>query len=158
MANLPEWLKPNRTRIFLALMLVIAFTLIARGVVAAEAELPGNPFELAQVVKMALLITVVAFIARAASQIFGDGGLYVVSALTALADVDAVSVTVAGMLPALSLDVATIAVGIAVTANMAAKVVYAGVAGSAGFALRLGAASLIAVAAGLIVTFAAGHV
>lgn len=141
-----------------ALMLVVAVSLVARGVVAAEAELPGNPFELAQVVKMALLITVVAFIARAASQIFGDDGLYVVSALTALADVDAVSVTVAGMLPALSLDVATIAVGIAVTANMAAKVVYAGVAGSAGFALRLGAASLIAVAAGLIVTFAAGHV
>lgn len=141
-----------------ALMLVVAFSLVVRGVVAAEAELPGNPFELAQVVKMALLITVIAFIARAASQIFGDGGLYVVSALTALADVDAVSVTVAGMLPTLSLDVATIAVGIAVTANMAAKVVYAGVAGSAGFVLRLGAASLIAVTAGLIVTFAAGHV
>ncbi|MCZ8180433.1 MAG: DUF4010 domain-containing protein [Rhizobium sp.] len=141
-----------------ALMLVIAFSLVARGGVTAEAELPGNPFELAQVVKMALLITVIAFIARAASQIFGDGGLYVVSALTALADVDAVSVTVAGMLPALSLDVATLAVGIAVAANMAAKVVYAGAAGSAGFTLRLGAASLIAVAAGLIVTFAAGHV
>lgn len=141
-----------------ALMLVIAFSLVARGGVTAEAELPGNPFELVQVVKMALLITVIAFIARAASQIFGDGGLYVVSALTALADVDAVSVTVAGMLPALSLDVATIAVSIAVAANMAAKVVYAGAAGSMGFTLRLGAASLIAVAAGLIVTFAASHV
>ncbi|MDH4415377.1 MAG: DUF4010 domain-containing protein [Rhizobium sp.] len=141
-----------------ALMLVMAVVLVAGAGASAEADVPGNPFELSQVVKMALLITVIAFIARAASQIFGDGGLYVVSALTALADVDAVSVTVAGMLPALSLDVATVSVGIAVTANMVAKVVYAAAVGSRGFALRLAAASLIAVAAGLIVTFAAGHV
>ncbi|MGL4196545.1 MAG: MgtC/SapB family protein [Allorhizobium sp.] len=141
-----------------AVMLVIAFAVVARAGVSTEADLPGNPFELTQVVSMALLITVIAFIARAASQIFGDGGLYVVSALTALADVDAVSVTVAGMLPSLSLPVATIAVGIAVTANMVAKVVYAAATGSRGFALRLAVSSLIAVAAGLLVTFAAGLV
>jgi uncharacterized membrane protein (DUF4010 family) len=140
------------------IMLAGAMTAIARADTASEADLPGNPFELSQVIKMAVLITVIAFIARAASQIFGDGGLYVVSALTALADVDAATVTVAGMLPALSVDVALIAVGIAVTANMVAKVAYGAIAGSRGFSLRLAAASALAVAGGLIVTFAAGHV
>lgn len=139
-------------------MLAGAVMTIQGGDAASQAEMPGNPFELWQVVKMAALITAVAFIARAASQIFGDGGLYVVSALTALADVDAVTVTVAGMVPAVSLNVALTAVGIAVTANMAAKALYAGMAGSRGFAMRLALASGAAVAAGLVVTFAAGHV
>lgn len=139
-------------------MLVGAVALVARTEGAPEAALPGNPFELFQVLKMALLITVIAFVARAASQVFGDGGLYVVSALTALADVDAVTVTVAGMLPTLSTEVAGVAIGIAVVANMAAKVVYAAMAGSRGFALRLALASAVSVAAGLLVTFAARHV
>lgn len=140
------------------LMLTGAVAVLRRADDLPEADLPGNPFELLPVIKMAALITTVAFVARAASQIFGDGGLYIVSAITALADVDAVTVTVAGMLPTLPLNVALIAVGIAVTANMAAKVVYAGMAGSPGFALRLAFASTVAVAAGLLVTFAAGHV
>ncbi|MFN3635022.1 MAG: MgtC/SapB family protein [Rhizobium rhizophilum] len=140
------------------LMLVGAIALVARAGPSSEADLPGNPFELSQVIKMALLITVIAFVARAASQILGDGGLYIVSGLTALADVDAMTVTVAGMLPGLTLDVATTAVGIAVTANMLAKVVYAAAAGSRGFALRLAAISLLAVVSGFVVTFAAGLV
>ncbi|MBX9455221.1 MAG: DUF4010 domain-containing protein [Rhizobium sp.] len=140
------------------LMLVGAIALVARAGPSSEADLPGNPFELSQVIKMALLITVIAFVARAASQILGDGGLYIVSGLTALADVDAMTVTVAGMLPGLPLDVATTAIGIAVTANMLAKVVYAAAAGSRGFALRLAAISLLAVVSGFVVTFAAGLV
>ena len=139
------------------IMLVGAIALVAR-TGPSRADLPGNPFELSQVIKMALLITVIAFIARAASQIFGDGGLYLVSGLTALADVDAMTVTVAGMLPGLPLDVAITAAGIAVTANMLAKVVYAAAVGSRGFALRLAAISLLAVVSGAVVTFAAGLV
>ncbi|MCJ8238272.1 MgtC/SapB family protein [Peteryoungia algae] len=139
------------------IMLVGAIALVAR-TGPSRADLPGNPFELSQVIKMALLITVIAFIARAASQIFGDGGLYLVSGLTALADVDAMTVTVAGMLPGLPLDVAITAAGIAVTANMLAKVVYAAAVGSRGFALRLAAISLLAVVSGVAVTFAAGLV
>lgn len=141
-----------------AVMMVAAVAMVVRAEVASQAEPPANPFELMQVVKMALLITAVAFMARAASQVFGDAGLYVVSGLTALADVDAVTVTVAGMLPGLSLSVAVQAVGIAVTANMIAKVVYAGMAGARGFALRLAFASALAVVSGFVVTLAAGLV
>ena len=138
-----------------ALMMAVAVSLVARSKGASEADPPANPFELLQMLKMALLITAIAFIARAASQIFGDAGLYAVSGLTALADVDAMIVTVADMLPALPLDVATNAVGIAVVCNMAAKVVYGAAGGSRGFALRLGGASVLSVLSGIIVTLSA---
>jgi uncharacterized membrane protein (DUF4010 family) len=139
-----------------AVMLLVAVAMVARKEATSHAEPPGNPFELLQVVKMALLITAIAFLARAASQVFGDAGLYVVSGLTALADVDAVTVTVAGMMPKLSIEVAVMAIGIAVAANLLAKVVYAGLAGSRGFALRLASVSLLAMVAGFVVTLAAG--
>ena len=138
-----------------ALMMVVAVSLVARSKGASEADPPANPFELLQMLKMALLITAIAFIARAASQIFGDAGLYAVPGLTALADVDAMIVTVADMLPALPLDVATNAVGIAVVCNMAAKVVYGAAGGSRGFAMRLGGASVLSVLSGIIVTLSA---
>ena len=138
-----------------ALMMAVAVSLVARSKGASEADPPANPFELLQMLKMALLITAIAFIARAASQIFGDAGLYAVSGLTALADVDAMIVTVADMLPALPLDVATNAVGIAVVCNMAAKVVYGAAGGSRGFAMRLGGASVLSVLSGIIVTLSA---
>lgn len=138
-----------------ALMMVVAVSLVARSKGASEADPPVNPFELLQMLKMALMITAIAFIARAASQVFGDAGLYAVSGLTALADVDAMIVTVADMLPAMPLDVAMNAVGIAVVCNMAAKVVYGAVGGSRGFAFRLGGASVLSVISGIIVTLSA---
>lgn len=139
-----------------ALMMVVAVSLVARRGATTEAALPSNPFELLQVLKMALMITVIAFLARAASQVFGDAGLYAVSGLTALADVDAATVTVAGMLPTLSVEVATIAVSIAIASNMVAKVVYGAAIGTKGFAARLAAATLLAIGSCVIVTLAAG--
>jgi uncharacterized membrane protein (DUF4010 family) len=138
-----------------ALMMVVAVSLVARRGASSEAALPTNPFELLQVLKMALMITVIAFLARAASQIFGDAGLYAVSGLTALADVDAATVTVVGMLPTLSVEVATVAVSIAIASNMVAKVVYAAAIGTKGFAARLAGATLLAIGSGVIVTLAA---
>ncbi|MFN3319765.1 MAG: MgtC/SapB family protein [Allorhizobium sp.] len=141
-----------------ALMMVVAVSLVARRGATTETALPTNPFELLHVLKMALMITVIAFVARAASQIFGDAGLYAVSGLTALADVDAATVTVAGMLPTLAVEVATIAVSIAIASNMVAKVVYAAAIGTKGFAARLAGATLLAIGSCVIVTLAAGLV
>ncbi|RKE83795.1 DUF4010 domain-containing protein [Rhizobium sp. AG855] len=136
-------------------MMACAVLFIRRDVSHAGAEPPANPFELIQVVKMALLITVVAFVARASSQIFGDGGLYVVSALSALADVDAATVTVAGMAAQLTTAVAINAIGIAVAANLVAKVAYGAATGSRSFLLMLALATTLAIAAGLIAAFVA---
>ena len=108
---------------------------------------PKNPFDLASVFKMALLLVGVAFAARVASQLWGDGGLYAASALAGLADVDAVTVTVAGMLPTLDPVVAARALGLAVLANMLAKAAYAALLGARAFALALAGASALALLA-----------
>lgn len=136
-----------------AVMMACAVLFISHDAARAEAEPPANPFELMQVVKMALLITVVAFVSRASAQVFGDAGLYIVSALSALADVDAATVTVAGMAAQLTTAVAVNAIGIAVAANLLAKVVYAAATGSRAFALMLAFATALAVAAGLVTAF-----
>jgi uncharacterized membrane protein (DUF4010 family) len=135
-------------------MMACAVLFIRHDTARAEAEPPANPFELMQVVKMALLITVVAFVARASAQVFGDAGLYIVSALSALADVDAATVTVAGMAAKLTTAVAVNAIGVAVAANLLAKVVYAAATGSRAFVMMLALATVLAVAAGLVTAFA----
>ncbi|MBW8317816.1 MAG: DUF4010 domain-containing protein [Arenimonas sp.] len=146
---LPALLAPLLTA---ATVLVAYALLLARRRQAAGTQgIPGNPFELAAVAKMAVLLAAVAFLARAATQQFGSGGLIVASALSALADVDAATVTVAGLLPALDVNLAAQAIGVAVVCNMAAKAVYASIFGSLRFLLHLSAATTLSVGAGLIV-------
>lgn len=133
-----------------AVMFAAALLLIRRaepGAPAAQRPEPGNPFDLLAVFKMALLLVAVAFAARVASEIWGTGGLYAAAALSGLADVDAVTVTVAGMLPTLDASVAARALGLAVIANMLAKTAYAGLFGNGRFALTLAGASLLALMA-----------
>lgn len=79
-----------------------------------------NPFDLDAVIKMAVLLVGVAFLARAAAQWFGESGLILVSALSGLADVDAAVVTVAGLLVDLAQPIAVLAIGAAVAANIIA--------------------------------------
>ena len=146
---LPALLAPLLTA---ATVLVAYALLLARRQQAAGTQgVPGNPFELAAVAKMAVLLAAVAFLARAATQHFGSGGLIVASALSALADVDAATVTVAGLLPSLDINLAAQAIGVAVVCNMVAKAVYASIFGSLRFLLHLSAATTLSVGAGLIV-------
>ncbi|MGZ8361027.1 MAG: MgtC/SapB family protein [Allosphingosinicella sp.] len=115
-----------------------------------------NPFELVSVVKMALLLVAVSFLASAASQLFGDAGLLVVSALSGLADVDAATVTVTGMMGAISLGIAALAIALAMLSNVVAKAVYATIFGSAAFRLQIWLASAAAIAAsGAVFSFTA---
>lgn len=112
----------------------------------AEHSLPKNPFDIASVLKMAAMLTTVAFLSRAAASLLGDSGLILVSALSGLADVDAVIVAVTGMTAQLSHVVAITAIGVAVISNTVSKAVYALVFGSRAFGQRV----LIASAAALI--------
>lgn len=146
---LPVLLAPLLTAA--SLLVVYALLLAQRQQAAGTQGVPGNPFELAAVAKMALLLAAVAFLARAATQQFGSGGLIVASALSALADVDAATVTVAGLLPSLDVNLAAQAIGVAVVCNMVAKALYAGIFGSLRFLLHLTAATVLSVGAGLIV-------
>ncbi len=124
-----------------------ALILARRHQAAGGSGVPANPFELTAVARMALLLAGVAFLARAATQQFGDAGLIFASALSALADVDAATVTVAGLLPRLDAGLAAQAIGIAVLSNMAAKAVYASLFGSLRFSLHLWAATALSSAA-----------
>ena len=106
-----------------------------------------NPFELDAVVKMALLLVAIAFLAKAASQFFGNSGLLVVSALSGLADVDAATVAVTGMMDRITPQIGAIAIALALFSNVIAKAVYAAVLGSAPFRIQYGLASLVAIVA-----------
>lgn len=130
-----------------AVMFAYALLLARRGTAQHGERTLKNPFDLDAVFKMALLLVGVAFLARAASETWGDSGLYLASALSGLADVDAVTVTVAGMLSTLAPPTAATAVGLAVLSNMLAKATYATVLGSRGFILNLWSASALAIAA-----------
>lgn len=105
-----------------------------------------NPFELGAVIKMALLLVVVAFVAKAASETFGSGGLLVVSALSGLADVDAATVAVTGMRQ-LAPTLAASAIALALFSNVVAKAVYGTVLGARTYWIWLWLASVAAATA-----------
>lgn len=111
---------------------------------------PSNPFELIPVLQTAALLGAFGFAARAAAQWYGDSGIFVASALTALADVDATTITATSMVDSgLTVDVAAKAILIGASANTLAKAAYAVALGSHRFAWAVTACSLVAIAAGL---------
>ena len=61
----------------------------------AEPVSHRNPFELASALKFGLFFAVVIFVTKAAQTFLGDRGLYASSALAALTDVDAITLSVA---------------------------------------------------------------
>lgn len=136
-----------------ALVLIGGAVLIAQRSTTEKGAPPGqNPFDLLAVIKLTLLLVTVAFLARAASAVFGTGGLIIVSALSGLADVDAVTVTVGGLLKqGLTADTAFFALSAGVVANTVGKMVYAAVLGRAGFAIWFGVASGFAIAVAVAV-------
>jgi uncharacterized membrane protein (DUF4010 family) len=127
-----------------------AFVLLRRaGAAAGEPSLPRNPFELAAVLQLAALLAVVGVLARLAAAHLGDAGIYAVAALSGLADVDAVTLTMGGLVPDdLSVPAAATAIAIAVAANTLAKAAYGLALGTRRFALAFGAGSALALVVG----------
>jgi uncharacterized membrane protein (DUF4010 family) len=56
-----------------------------------------NPMELGSAIKFGLVFAVVLFVARAGYQYFGTSGIYAAAALAGLADVDAITISAAGL-------------------------------------------------------------
>lgn len=135
-----------------ALVMLAAAGALARtgGDGAEAARSARNPFELWSVLQMALLLAMIGFLARAATAWFGNAGIIIVSVLAGLADVDAATLTVAGMIGGgLAVETASLAILAAVASNTLAKVGYGLMLGSRAFAWRFAASSLAAMAAGL---------
>lgn len=115
----------------------------------APAGAPANPFEFLEVLKMALLLAVVALLARLAAEWLGQAALLGVAAVSGLADVDAVTLSVSRMVPgAITASLAAQAIAVAVAGNILAKSAYAFAIGGRVYGLRVAAASLAALVLG----------
>ena len=115
-------------------------------------EAPGNPFIFTEVLKLALLLAGIAVAARAAAAWLGDAVLLALAAVSGLADVDAVTLSVAQLVPdRVAPALAATAIGVAVASNIVAKAGYALAIGGAAYGLRVAAWSAGALAAGGLV-------
>ncbi len=88
----------------------------------AEPVSHRNPFELASALKFGLFFAVVIFVTKAAQTFLGDRGLYASSALAALTDVDAITLSVARFhREGLAASTAAVAITLAALTNSVAK-------------------------------------
>jgi uncharacterized membrane protein (DUF4010 family) len=114
-----------------------------------------NPVQLGAALKFAALIALVMLLSKILANVAGAAGVYALAGLSGLADVDALTLSVAGMAGRdLSLPSAVLAVLLAIAANTATKTVIAGVAGTQRHALLVGAASAAAAASAALVYWA----
>ncbi len=119
---------------------------------AAKGNEPAlkNPFELSESLKFGAAIIGVMLVSRWAQDQFGDVALYVTSLTAGLADVDAITLSVAGMAQRneIAAQVAVIAVFIAVLANTLTKQGITMAIGTRGLSARVGLTSALMLAAG----------
>jgi uncharacterized membrane protein (DUF4010 family) len=108
-----------------------------------------SPLELGTALKFAAAIAAIMLAARLAQAWLGSPGVLAIAGLSGLADVDAVTVSMARMGGAqMAMQLAIQAIALAVAVNTLTKVLMAGVVGGIGIGIRTGAASLLALAAG----------
>ncbi len=91
----------------------------------------SNPLNLSIAIKFALLFVVVLLAVRVAERSFGETGVYVTSLITGLADVDAITLSVAELAAVGQIEhgVAAVAILIAVVVNTASKAALAVILG-----------------------------
>ena len=112
-----------------------------------------NPFSLGPAIKFSLFFVGILFAAKIAKIYLGDKGLYLASMVSGLADVDAITLSIAQQTKTAQLPQTVGAVGItiAVVANSIVKSGIAVYSGGGKFGFRVGAVLLGATVAGLAV-------
>jgi uncharacterized membrane protein (DUF4010 family) len=116
-----------------------------------------NPFNILPAVKFGLIYAAIVFIARLTEVIAGDRGVYIISILTGLSDVDPITLTMSQISrddPS-KLDQATVAITLAAFSNTVMKAGMACILGSRPFARTVLAGfgiTILAGIAGLILT------
>ncbi|MBN1496554.1 MAG: MgtC/SapB family protein [Spirochaetes bacterium] len=119
-----------------------------------------NPFNISLALKFAVVFAVIVFISRIAEVLFGNSGIYAISVLTGLSDVDPMTLTMSQISrddPS-KLDQATIAITLAAFANTFMKGAMAVILGSknfkkiviAGFGIILLTGTLVLIAVSVI--------
>ncbi len=82
----------------------------------------ANPFELGMAVKFGVLLAIIMLLAKLLKGWFGNEGLYILAALSGIADVDAISISMAEMAGAsITVEVAALSVVIAAFINTLVK-------------------------------------
>lgn len=117
---------------------------------------PMAPFDLGTALGFGAFLAVMAVMVPAAKEWFGASGIYLLSAISGLADVDAIVISLARMhasdgLPTLT---AVAALGLATVSNMAVKASIAWTAGGAAIGWQVGKGYAIAMFIGMIAVVA----
>jgi uncharacterized membrane protein (DUF4010 family) len=109
-----------------------------------------NPLDLSSVLKFGALLTVVMAVAKIATNVFGDAGLYGLAAISGVADVDAITLSVVRLArEGLDAETGAKAIAIAVAANTLSKTAFAWFVGGAALGWRLALFAGLAIAAGV---------
>lgn len=113
----------------------------------------ANPFQLRQAIKFAVLLTVILLLERILTEHFGEAGLYVLAAIAGLADLDAITLSVAKNANAGGEVIGgVVAILLAMSANALVKGIIAGRAGGpfARWSIAAMGGMLVAAAFGLV--------
>ena len=114
-----------------------------------EAIIMDSPFNLRSVLGLAAFIAAVMVLSQLAARFFGASGTYVVAALSAMADVDAIALSLARQAyRELPIETTAIGIGIAVAVNTMTKAGMAMVVGERQFGLIVSSASAAAIVLG----------
>ncbi|VAW60077.1 FIG01200667: hypothetical protein [hydrothermal vent metagenome] len=115
-----------------------------------------NPLELKPALFFSGLLIVVILLGKTAIYFFGDAGLYILAAVSGIADVDPINLTISRMSSVdLSLDVAVLGIIIATTSNTMVKAVLALSIGGQALVTRVFLPLFVAAVAGLITAWLA---
>ncbi|MEH6773875.1 MAG: DUF4010 domain-containing protein [Cereibacter changlensis] len=114
----------------------------------------GNPLEVGASLKLSAFVVAITMGSQLARTVWGDAGVLGLAALSGLADVDAITLSMARLDAATGL--AAQAILLAVAVNTSSKACLAGWVGGRAIGLRTGLASALAVAAALLARYWAG--
>ncbi len=115
-----------------------------------------NPLELKPALFFSGLLIGVILLGKTAIYFFGDAGLYILAAVSGIADVDPINLTISRMSSVdLSLDVAVLGIIIATTSNTMVKALLALFIGGQALATRVFLPLFVAAVAGLITAWLA---
>jgi uncharacterized membrane protein (DUF4010 family) len=115
----------------------------------SQAIIMDSPFNLRSVLGLAAFIAAVLVLSQLAARFFGASGTYVVAALSAMADIDAIALSLARQAyRELPIETTAIGVGIAVAVNTMTKAGMAMLVGERQFGLIVSSASAAAIVIG----------
>ena len=125
----------------------------ARGFRTFEEITLENPFQLGMALKFGAFLVVIMLLSNLLKVYFGDMGTYFLAAISGLADVDPITLSMSQMSKeGLGVSVAARAILIAVSVNSGIKSIFSWVIGGRALALRVGSTLVGAVVAGLLIT------